>query len=207
MASSTPHSPSDLVLRLAGGSRDGELVRVTTPKCLISTGPSSGSVPQCAIFRGPNGAAVRAFDSQVAFNGEIESVHWLKSGDRIDFANAIAMEVTQLGNLQPERPAPSSLTTEVDIDSRGELLEVNGFEDHSLNQIRIQVSKIQIQNDANSEKFAQLDEKLNLLADHLSELIFVAKEGHLSGTDSSTNFYGQTKFDSITKVDPLTDFD
>ncbi len=207
MATSTPNSPSDLVLRLAGGERDGELVTVTTPKCLISTGPSLGSVPQCAIFRGPRGAAVRAFDSRVAFNGEVESVHWLKSGDRIEFANAIAMEVTQLGNLQFERSDSSNLTTDVGIGSRGEGLEANEFEDHCLNQIRIQVSKIQTQNDANSEKFAQLDEKLNLLTDHLSELIFVAKEGHLPGTDSSTNFYGQTKFDSITKVDPLTDFD
>ncbi len=201
MANSTQHSPSDLVLRLAGGERDGELVTVTTPKCLISTGPGLGSVPQCAIFRGPHGAAVRAFDSQVAFNGEVDSVHWLKAGDRIDFANAIAMEVTQLGKLQDDSAVSNGLATDVDIDFGKELVEGDRFEDHCLNQIRIQVSKIQNQNSANSEKFALLDEKINLLTDHLNELIFVAKEGHLPLAGSISNSVPDTK------VDPLTDFD
>ena len=61
-----------------------------------------------------------------------------------------------MGNLQFERPDSSNLTTDVGIGSGGEVLEANGFEDHCLNQIRIQVSKIQTQNDANSEKFAQI---------------------------------------------------
>lgn len=202
----TQHSPSDLVLRLAGGERDGELVTVTTPKCLISTGPGLRSVPQCAIFRGPHGAAVRAFDSQVAFNGEVDSVHWLKAGDRIDFANAIAMEVTQLGKLQDDCPVSNDLATDVDIDFGRELVKGDTFEDHCLNQIRIQVSKIQNQNSANSEKFALLDEKINLLTDHLNELIFVAKEGHLPLADSIANSVTDTTVDSAT-VDPLTDFD
>ena len=204
------------MLRLAGGERDGELVTVTTPKCLISTGPGLGSVPQCAIFRGPHGAAVRAFDSQVAFNGEVDSVHWLKAGDRIDFANAIAMEVTQLGKLQDDCPVSNDLATDVDIDFGRELVEGDTFEDHCLNQIRIQVSKIQNQNSANSEKFALLDEKINLLTDHLNELIFVAKEGHLPLADSIANTVPHTTVDPTTvdpttvdpaTVDPLTDFD
>ncbi len=201
MATSTQYSPSDLVLRLAGGERDGELVTVTTPKCLISTGLGLGSVPQCAIFRGPHGAAVRAFDSQVAFNGEIDSVHWLKAGDRIDFANAIAMEVTQLGDLQGDCPATNELATDVDIELGREEIAGDAFDDHCLNQIRMQVSKIQTQNSANSEKFALLDEKLNLLTDHLNELIFVAKEGHFPLADSSANPV------TSTEVNPLTDFD
>lgn len=175
------------MLRLAGGKRDGELVTVTTPKCLISTGAGLENAPQCAIFRGPHGTAVRAFDSQVAFNGEVDSVHWLKAGDRIDFGNAIAMEVTQLGKLQVDSPISGELATDVDLEFGRGLVDGNRFEDHCLNQIRIQVSKIQSQNSVNSEKFALLDEKLNLLTDHLNELIFVAKEGRLPLADSSAN--------------------
>ena len=158
MATSTPNSPSDLVLRLAGGKRDGELVTVTTPKCLISTGAGSENAPQCAIFRGPHGTAVRTFDSQVAFNGAVDSVHWLKAGDRIDFGNAIAMEVTQLGKLQVDSPISGELATDVDLDFGRRLVDGNRVEDHCLNQIRIQVSKIQSQNSINSENFALLDE-------------------------------------------------
>jgi hypothetical protein len=201
MATSSQYSPSDLVLRLAGGGRDGELITVTTPKCLISAGPGWESVPQCAIFRGPHGAAVRAFGSQVAFNGAIDSMHWLKAGDRIDFANALTMEVTQLGDLIGDCQTSNELATDVDLDTGGEVVDVDAFEDHCLNQIRIQVSKIQAQNNDNSEKFAVLDDKLNLLTDHLNELIFVAKEGHFPLSGSSANTLTDTG------VNPLSDFD
>ena len=177
MATSRQYSPSDLVLLLAGGERDGELVAVTTSKCLISIGLDLGSVPRCAIFRGPHGVAVRAFDSQVTFNGDLESVHWLKAGDRIDFANAIAMEVTQLGDLQSDHSVSINLATDVDI-ARIEKAKRDSFEDHCLSQMRIEVSKIQTQNSADSTKFELFDENLNLVNDHLNELIFVAKEGH-----------------------------
>lgn len=177
MATSRQHLPSDLVLLLAGGKREGELVTVTTSKCLISIGLGSGSGPRCAIFRGPHGVAVRAFDSQVAFNGEIESVHWLKAGDRIDFPNAIAMEVTQLGDFQSDYSESTNLATNADI-ARIEEANRDSLEDHCLSQIRTQASKIQTQNCSNSAKCVLLDEKLNLLTDHLNELIYVAKEGH-----------------------------
>ncbi|MGB2499120.1 MAG: hypothetical protein ACPIA2_05465 [Mariniblastus sp.] len=216
MTTSTQYSPSDLVLRLAGGKRDGELVTVTTPKCLISTGAGTENAPQCAIFRGPHGTAVRTFDSQVAFNGAVDSVHWLKAGDRIDFGNAIAMEVTQLGKLQVDSPISGELATDVDLDFGRRLVDGNRFEDHCLNQIRIQVSKIQSQNSINSEKFALLDEKLNLLTDHLNELIFVAKEGRLPLADSSANPVTRTNVAPTnvaptnvapTNVAPLTESD
>ena len=126
-------------------------------------------------------------------------MHWLKAGDRIDFANALTMEVAQLGDLIGDCQTSNELATNVDLDTGGEV--VDAFEDHCLNQIRIQVTKIQTQNNDNSEKFAVLDEKLNLLTDHLNELILVAKEGHFPLSGSAANTLTDTE------VNPLSDFD
>jgi hypothetical protein len=177
MATSRQHSPSYLALLFAEGERDDELVTVAISKCLIPIELDLESVLRCTIFRGPRGVAVRAFDSQVAFNGEIKSVHWLKDGDRIDFANAVAMEVPQLGKFQSNYSVSTNLATNVDI-ARIEEAERDSLEDHRLSQIRMEASMIQTQNKSSSAKFEFLDEKLNLLTDHLNELIYVAKEGH-----------------------------
>jgi hypothetical protein len=91
---------NDLVLRLAGGQRDGELIPVNTQKCFLGfeeTSDHAVEQPQCAIFRGPNGAAVRSYGSNVSVNGVASTVHWLKEGDRIEFPNSMTVEVAQLG--------------------------------------------------------------------------------------------------------------
>ncbi len=96
------HFPvNDLVLRLTGGQRDGELIPVKTHKCFLGIEESyDGDVveqPQYAIFRGPDGAAVRSYGDNVSVNGIASTVHWLKEGDRIEFPNSVTVEVAQLG--------------------------------------------------------------------------------------------------------------
>jgi len=94
---------NDLVLRLTGGQRDGELIPVSTPRCYLGTEESEGSEqPACAIFRGPKGAAVKSYAGDVLVNGVAASVHWLKEGDCIEFPNSISIEVTQLGWVEQE---------------------------------------------------------------------------------------------------------
>ncbi len=107
---------NDLVLRLTGGQRDGELIPVSTPKCYLGMDESNenGEQPQCAIFRGPKGAAVKSYADDVLVNGIASTVHWLKEGDRIDFPNSISIEVTQLGwvELECEEHLDSEFSTE-----------------------------------------------------------------------------------------------
>lgn len=95
---------NDLVLRLTGGQRDGELIPVKTQKCFlgIDANLENGVVdqPQCAIFRGTNGVAVRSYGDGLSINGVATTVHWLKEGDRIEFPNSMTVEVAQLGWME-----------------------------------------------------------------------------------------------------------
>jgi hypothetical protein len=99
MTIQTSFSASDLVLRLTNGPQDGEFIQVNTQKCYLGTTNKQTSKPTCAIFRGPDGVAVRTYSDDVRVNGEAVSVHWLKEGDRIELPNSISAEVTQLGQF------------------------------------------------------------------------------------------------------------
>ena len=105
MTTQTNFPMNDLVLRLSGGHRDGELIPVSTKKCFLGMEADSHGVeqnPQCAIFRGPKGAAVRSYADAVLVNGVASTVHWLKEGDRIAFPNSMTVEVAQLGWVEAQ---------------------------------------------------------------------------------------------------------
>ena len=88
-------SMNDLILRVAGGRRDGELIPVKTRNCFLGFEESSNQgvveKPKCAIFRGPNGTAVKSYTDDVSVNGVSSTVHWLREGDRIEFPNSLAV--------------------------------------------------------------------------------------------------------------------
>lgn len=109
---STPES--NLVLKVSGGHRDGELIHVTTQKCFLgakSTG-NPKSEPRCAIFRGSKGAAVRSYSDDVTVNGIGSTVHWLMPGDQISFDNTMTVEVTELG-IEPDDSSHESAAGEL----------------------------------------------------------------------------------------------
>ena len=54
---------------------------------------------QAAIFRGRSGAAVYSFGKNVLINGSPATIHWLTTGDRIDFDETISAIVEELGHL------------------------------------------------------------------------------------------------------------
>ncbi len=54
---------------------------------------------QAAIFRGQSGAAVYSFGNDVLINGSPATIHWLTTGDRIDFDETISAIVEELGSL------------------------------------------------------------------------------------------------------------
>lgn len=101
MTAQSNFQTDDLVLRLTGGQRDGELIPVKTIKCFLGVEENSDEGvterSQCAIFRGSNGATFRSYDDNVLVNGVACTVHWLKEGDRIEFPNSMTVEIAQLG--------------------------------------------------------------------------------------------------------------
>lgn len=104
-----PQNPTDLVLRLVGGERDGQMVRVENEKFLLSSLlPKNVDADKyrCAIFRGEKGVAFRSYSDAVLCNDVKVSVQWLNQGDVIKLADQLSAEVFQLGSYQ--KPAAPS---------------------------------------------------------------------------------------------------
>ena len=130
MNTQTTLATNDLILRLAGGQRDGELISISNNKCLLGLKSESdtsqvGSTGHCAIYRGPAGVAVQSHGNDVLVNGAATSVHWLREGDRIQLPNSHAVEVMQLGSVsdtpyadscEPETQFEPAATTPVECD-------------------------------------------------------------------------------------------
>ena len=103
-----PQSQNELVLRLIGGERDGQLFTVQNEKCLLSgLLPKTEDAEQyrCAIFRGEKGVAFRSYSDHVLCNGAKVSVKWLKQGDLIKLTDSFSVEVIQLGVYSKTTPA------------------------------------------------------------------------------------------------------
>ncbi len=104
---------TDLVLRCIGGNQDGKLIPVKTKKCLLGHGfdPKNAqkSTAKAAIFRGPNGAAVRTYCPKTTVNGLKSTVSWIQEGDQIRLPN-LTIEIQQLGQWpsQHTNSAPST---------------------------------------------------------------------------------------------------
>lgn len=181
----TPMNPesNELVLQFAGGTRDGETVAVTTSKCVLGTtanlaDPASPQMPgQCAIFRGPSGAAARTAGSGVSINGNASSVHWLQRGDQIQLPDSTTVEVLDLGAVKPVvRPsAPTVVDLASDcvaseagkdapLEDRLQSLE-HGFED-----IRQDSSQLESRFDRVEESLSDLTAYVQQLLDSRPEL-------------------------------------
>ena len=114
-----PQSPNELVLRLIGGERDGQLVTIENEKCLLSD--LSHSIKdaenyRCVIFRGEKGVAFRSYSDHVLCNGAKVSVQWLKKGDLIKVTDSFSVEVYQLG-VYSKKTASASTTSRVPVNT------------------------------------------------------------------------------------------
>ena len=114
-----PPSPNELVLRLIGGDRDGQMFTVHNEKCLLSgllPKTDDAEMYRCAIFRGEKGVAFRSYSDHVLCNGAKVSVKWLKQGDLIKVTDSFSVEVIQLGvysKSASETPAASVATNSI----------------------------------------------------------------------------------------------
>jgi hypothetical protein len=105
---------TDLVLQLAGGDRHGQLLPVSTAKCLLSSliaDKTAAEKYRCAIFRGEKGVAFRSYSELVLVNGNKTSVQWLKEGDTIQLTPEMKVVVKQLGTFAPTKPTNTSKVT------------------------------------------------------------------------------------------------
>ncbi len=121
VATTLPSLPPDcypttgqLVFRLAGTARAGQVLRLNAPKCSIGSGPgctlrirARGVAPlHCLILRGPTGTIVRRWAADARLNGESFTDAWLCSGDRLSLG-PIELEVVCTGSPLAADQSPS----------------------------------------------------------------------------------------------------
>ena len=163
---------SDLVLRVTGGPRSGELIPVSTPKCYLgmeSTNEAISKNPQCVIFRGREGAVIRSYADQVTLNDAAASLHWLQEGDAIRFPNQMKIEVVQLGELK-------DIASFTSRNSKNSVLAENNLEE-SLVVLESELRSIQVQNEQSQTQLDQLDSRLNTLTEQMTMLINLSSNG------------------------------
>ncbi|MBI3839352.1 MAG: hypothetical protein HY288_15645 [Planctomycetia bacterium] len=84
-------APGDLSLRIVGTLRDGQIVRLSAPKCTIGSAKGctlrlrcAGVQPlNCVILRGSRGTVVRSWSAKTRLNGRGFSDALLVAGDRL----------------------------------------------------------------------------------------------------------------------------
>lgn len=178
---------SDLILRVSGGSRDGELIPVGTPKCYLgmeSTQEAISRNPHCVIFRGREGAVIRSYADKVMFNDSAASLHWLRKGDTIGFPNSMKVEVVQLGELKDKANLLAS--KESNGNSIQALAPVENLDGSRLVVLESELRSIQMQNEQSLTRFDQLESRLSTLTEKMTMLINLSGSG--SGVEvSQTN--------------------
>ena len=110
-----------LVLRVNGTERDGQLVRLQSPKCMIGSGPNctlrlradSVDPAHCMVVRGPDRTIVRRWSADTRLNGRAFSESPTQAGDRLSIGR-LELEVVETG--QPETPAEARLAQQRSLD-------------------------------------------------------------------------------------------
>lgn len=107
----------DLVLRICGTSRNGQVVRLRSPKCVIGSGPGctfrllARGVRRvhCLIVRGPAATVIRRWSADTLLNGRSFTDAPLRAGDRLS-VGPLELEVLDPGPLppRPQRDFPQA---------------------------------------------------------------------------------------------------
>ncbi|QDU73903.1 Chromosome partition protein Smc [Bremerella volcania] len=105
-------STSALVLKIEGTERDGQIIRVHAPKCLIGSSAdcqlrliaADVQPKHCVIYRGSSGMIVKSWTRDTRVNGDTISEAWLRIGDRLSLGS-LSFEV--LEDQQSETTAAS----------------------------------------------------------------------------------------------------
>ena len=98
----------DLSLRIVGTLRDGQIVRLSAPKCTIGSAKGCTLRLRCAavqplhcvILRGSRGTVVRSWSARTRLNGQRFCDALLAAGDRLKIG---PIELEVLSSSQPEQ--------------------------------------------------------------------------------------------------------
>ena len=107
----------DLVFRVCGSSRHGQIVRLRSAKCTIGSARqctlrlrARGVGPvHCLVLRGAGGTVVRRWSPDTRLNGRTFGDARLVPGDRLGIGT-IELEVIEAGPLSEQRPAETGQT-------------------------------------------------------------------------------------------------
>ena len=125
---STSYPPNALVFRF-DDQQDGScrVVAVYSEKCLLGFPTESfRQSNRCALVRGKQGVALRSLGEEIAVNGTPSTVHWIQSGDKIEFTGSISAIVEQLGSWQQELEhleSPEPLVPSLSTDATSKIEE------------------------------------------------------------------------------------
>jgi len=133
IASSKETCAGDLVLRIRGTSRHGQVIRLHAEKCTIGSGPrctlrlrARGVRPlHCLIVRGPAAAVIRRWHPDTRLNGRAFTESLLSPGDRLSVGplEFEVLEALGLGKPSESVDVPPAGLEEEDIagDSTGQV--------------------------------------------------------------------------------------
>lgn len=110
--------PAPLVLKVEGTERDGQIIRVHSPKCLVGSASdcqlrlvAADVLPKhCVIYRGPSGVVVKSWTRDTRVNGNTISEAWLRIGDRLSLGSLSFEVLADLANgTLPEAAQPEEV--------------------------------------------------------------------------------------------------
>ncbi len=115
--------PGFLVLRVQGGPRDGQVVRLKSAKCTIGSGPNCTlrlrakcvDPVHCLVLRGPQRTIVRRWSADTRLNGKSFDESALQAGDRLSIGR-LDLEVVDTG--QAETPAEIRLAQQKSLEDQ-----------------------------------------------------------------------------------------
>jgi hypothetical protein len=151
----------DLVLRIAGSSRDGQIVRLTSAKCTIGAGPHCtlrlrmpGVAPlHCLILRGRAGSVIRRLGADTRLNRHSFTDATLSPGDRVG-VGPIELEVVSVGIPTPANDQIPSPCEQQDS-WQAEQAEARRQVDRDRNAVEVLRAELESQRNALSEERRQ----------------------------------------------------
>ncbi|MEW4564045.1 FHA domain-containing protein [Bremerella sp. JC770] len=154
-------STSSLVLKIEGTERDGQIIRVHAPKCLVGSSAdcqlrliaADVQPKHCVIYRGASGMIVKSWTRDTRINGDTINEAWLRIGDRLSLGS-LSFEV--LADQQAE-------STEAPSSSPSQAKAQRNLRKRSHRRIRNLLDLVRQQKDSFSELQTRFDETQQLV--------------------------------------------
>lgn len=178
-------STSPLVLKIEGTERDGQIIRVHAPKCLIGSAAdcqlrliaADVQPKHCVIYRGASGMIVKSWTRDTRVNGDTISEAWLRIGDRLSLGSlsfeVLADQQSESVEARQSQPTPAK--------SQRKLRK------QSNRRIRNLLNVVRKQKDSFSELQTKFDETQQLVDSLLARETETNEAAPAADTESSTS--------------------